>query len=234
MATVSVHDNPGWLQETGCEGGADGDQDEGAEEFAALAGPGADLGAQFQAEQGQGDADGADGDGGDGQPDVERAEGEPDGEVVDAERQAGDDEPRAALGVRRGRSLAVGPDGLDERPGAGGDEQASADPAGGVAEGMRQAVAEREPGDRHAGLEQAEDDADLQPGTGAGAGDPDTDRGREVGQAEGNRDQGQGQHELTLVPHGQAVSQREAPVMVVILAGCTRRLGSVTRPWPFR
>src|SRR5258708_7278726 len=63
------------LDEAGRDYGADRDEDEAAEELASLPGPGADLGAQFQADEGQGDADGADGDGGDGEADVEGAEG---------------------------------------------------------------------------------------------------------------------------------------------------------------
>jgi hypothetical protein len=68
-----------------------------------------------------------------------------------------------------------------------------------MAESLGETAAEREPGDRHAGLEQAEDDADLQSGPGAGAGDPDADRDGEVRQADGHRDQDQGEH-LNLRP----------------------------------
>jgi hypothetical protein len=87
---------------------------------------------------------------------------------------------------------------LGEGPGASGDEQPGADAVGGAAEGPGQAAAECEPGNRHAGLEQAEDDADLQPGAGAGAQDPDADRSGEVRQAEGQCDQDQGEHVITL------------------------------------
>jgi hypothetical protein len=145
--------------------------------------------------------------GGDGQADVERAEREPDGEVVDAERQPGDDQPPTALAVWRANDQTVAADsrtaaadGLGDGPGTSGEQQAGADPTGGVAQDARQAVAQREPDDRHSGLEQAEDDADLQPGTRAGSGDPDADRGGEVRLAEGHRNQDQGQHVFTLAP----------------------------------
>jgi hypothetical protein len=48
------------LEDAGGDGDADGDEDHAAEEFAPLAGLGADPVAQFQPDQGQGDADGAD------------------------------------------------------------------------------------------------------------------------------------------------------------------------------
>jgi len=130
---------------------------------------------------------------------MEGAERESDGEVVDTDRQPGEDQPPAGLAIRCGNSRVVAADGLGDGPGAGGDEQAGADPAGGVAKGLSQAAAEHESGDRHAGLEQAEDNADLQPGTGAGAGDPDADRDGEVRQAEGHRDQDQGEHVITVL-----------------------------------
>src|SRR6516162_8875785 len=212
--TVSAMVPPAALDEARRDCGADPDQDQAAEKLSPLSGPRADLRAQLQADQRQGDADAADDRSGHGQADVELAEREPDSEVIDADRQPDDDQAPGALPIRRGSSLIVfqAADGLEDGPGAGGDEQAGADPAGGVAQSLRQAAADREPGDRHAGLEQAEDDADLQPGPGADAGDPDADRGGEVRQADGHRDQDQGEHIFTVVPGpGPRVVSLKAP-----------------------
>lgn len=59
----------------------------------------------------------------------------------------------------------------------------------GVSEGPGETAPERESGDRHAGLEQAEDDTDPQPGPGAGTGDADADGGGEVRKPEGEGNQ---------------------------------------------
>src|SRR5215813_8755645 len=97
------------LEDAGGDGDADGDEDQAAEEFAPLAGLGADPVAQLQPDQGQGDADGADDDRGDGEVDMEGAQGEANREVVDAQRCPGDQQPPGLLSClcRRVLVLAV-------------------------------------------------------------------------------------------------------------------------------
>src|SRR5215472_15032044 len=78
------------LEDAGGDGDADGDEDQAAEQFAPLAGLGADPAAQLQPNQGQGDADGTDDDRGNGEADVEGAQSEADRKVVDAQRRPSD------------------------------------------------------------------------------------------------------------------------------------------------
>jgi hypothetical protein len=77
------------LEQTAGHGDANTDQDQAADQFAALAGLGAEPVAQFQADQGQANADHGDEDRGYGQVDVEGAQREADRQVVDTQRRPG-------------------------------------------------------------------------------------------------------------------------------------------------
>lgn len=92
------------LDDAGGDGGADADEDEAAEQFAALAGAGPEHGAQFEPGQGHGHADRADDDGGEREADVVGPQGESDGKVVDAQRKPGDQQP---TGPRPGAGRGV-------------------------------------------------------------------------------------------------------------------------------
>jgi hypothetical protein len=70
---------------------------------------------------------------------------ETDREIVDTQRDPGDEQPSELLLIR-GRVREPGslrPQSLDESVHSGGDEQASADPAGGVPKSAGQAAPER-------------------------------------------------------------------------------------------
>jgi hypothetical protein len=183
-----------------CEGDADADEDEAADELTPLACLGAEPAAQFQADQRHRDADGTDHYGGQGQADVIGAQGEANGEVVDAQRDPGDQQPpgrRPGLGARLVRFVLS--DCLPQGVKAGGDQQARADPARGMAEYVRESVPEQQAEDRHAGLEQTEHDPHAQPGTAIDTRDANAHRCREVGQPQRGGDQQQGEHETTLL-----------------------------------
>jgi hypothetical protein len=75
----------GRLEHACRDGDADPDEDQAADEFAPLPGPGAEPTAKFQAEQGHGDTDGADHHGRHYQADAEGAQGEADREIIDAQ-----------------------------------------------------------------------------------------------------------------------------------------------------
>ena len=95
------------LQDADGKRDADTHQDQAADEFAALAGPGADPTAEFQADQGHCDADGADDDCGERDADMERTQSESDGEVVDAKSCPRYEQPPRALPSHSSRGLAV-------------------------------------------------------------------------------------------------------------------------------
>lgn len=136
------------LEDAAGNGYADGDEDQAAEEFAPLAGLGAEPVTKLQADQGQGDADRADDDRGNGEVDVVGAQDEADREVVDAQRDPGDQQLPGSLLGRFGRGLMMlaraAADGLQHRVAAGGDQQCGADPVGGAAERVSEAVAQQE------------------------------------------------------------------------------------------
>ena len=152
------------------------------------------------------------------------AEREPDREIVDAQRDPGDQQPAEPLLIR-GRARCpgrVGPQRLDDRVPARGDQQASAHPAGRLPEGGGQAVPERQAQDRHAGLEDPEHDADAHPGPGVHPGDADADRGGEVRQAQREGNQYEREHRPTVPIAASLAIQYERAASCIVNMPVTR------------
>src|SRR5260370_38819427 len=87
------------------------------------------------------------------------------------------------------RLLRRPPPTLPDRIGADQDQDRAAHVLGDVAEVAGHGLAEKQAGDRHQSLEQAESDADAKAGAGADATQADADRTREIAQADGGADQ---------------------------------------------
>jgi hypothetical protein len=108
--------------------------------------------------------------------------------------------PRSPTSVpSRSPSSSLAADGLQHGIATGRDQQCGADPVGGTAQRLGQAVAEQQTQDRHARLEYPKDEAHAQPGASIDTCHPDADRGGEVGQAKGEGNQQESQHALTLL-----------------------------------
>ena len=107
---------------------------------------------------------------------------------------------RALLSGPELRRVAIvsGPDRTDQPVQAHGDQQRTADPVRGLTERSGEALAEKEPEDRHARLEQAEYERHPKPDPVVDAAGADPDRRGEVGQADRDRDEQQRDHGATL------------------------------------